>query len=146
MQQNPSPGRIPRPSEDAERSAQPCRGSTASTRNCRRISRGSGAHGHAQPDLARPLGDRDQHDVHNADAADDQRNQSPRTSSRLVISEVVDVSSALVISVMSRTVKSSGIVWPRMRWRSRSRSVICWMAAGIASAVRAAHHESDRRW
>ena len=32
--------------------------------------------GHAQPDLARSLGHRDQHDVHDPDAADDQRDQS----------------------------------------------------------------------
>jgi hypothetical protein len=33
------------------------------------------ADGHAQPDLAGALGDRDQHDVHDADAADDQRDR-----------------------------------------------------------------------
>src|SRR5216683_4870788 len=32
------------------------------------------AHGHAQADLPRALGDRNQHDVHDADPADDQRN------------------------------------------------------------------------
>ncbi len=36
--------------------------------------RGARADRHAQADLARALGDRDEHDVHDADAADDQRN------------------------------------------------------------------------
>ena len=36
---------------------------------------------HAHADLARPLGDRDQHDVHHADAADDQRDHRDRARS-----------------------------------------------------------------
>jgi hypothetical protein len=35
----------------------------------------AGADGHADADLARPLGDRDEHDVHDADAADEQRHR-----------------------------------------------------------------------
>ena len=35
----------------------------------------AGADGHAQADLAGALGDGDEHDVHDADAADDERNR-----------------------------------------------------------------------
>ena len=45
---------------------------SASIRNCRRMSR-PGADRLADPDLARPLGHRHQHDVHDPDAADEQR-------------------------------------------------------------------------
>src|SRR5439155_1600812 len=37
-----------------------------------------GADGHADADLAGPLGDADEHDVHDADAADDQRDAGDR--------------------------------------------------------------------
>ena len=57
-------------------------------------------------------------------------------SSRLVINRVVEVR-VLVISVMSRMVKSSGSPG-RMRWRSRRISVICSIAAGISSGLQAA--------
>ena len=43
---------------------------SASTRNCGRMSRGR-ADRHADADLPRPLGDRDEHDVHDPDAAHD---------------------------------------------------------------------------
>ena len=46
---------------------------TASTRNCVRMSRPRAPDRHAQADLARPLRHRDQHDVHDADAAHEQR-------------------------------------------------------------------------
>ena len=52
-------------------------------------------------------------------------------SSSFVISSVVELI-ALVISVMSRTVKSSGTLGCRW-WRSRSASVICSMADGISA-------------
>ena len=42
------------------------------------MSRAAGADGQADADLARPLGDRDEHDVHDADAADEQRNAGDR--------------------------------------------------------------------
>ena len=42
------------------------------------MSRRARADRHAQPDLARALGDRHQHDVHDADAADQQRDRGDR--------------------------------------------------------------------
>ena len=51
---------------------------TASTRNCRITSRAARADGQAQADLARPLGHRQQRDVHDADAADQQRHRGHR--------------------------------------------------------------------
>ena len=51
---------------------------TASTRNWPRMSRRARADRHAQADLARALGDRDQHDVHDADAADEERHRRDR--------------------------------------------------------------------
>ena len=45
---------------------------TASTRNCARDVRAGGADGEADADLARPLGHRHEHDVHDADAADEE--------------------------------------------------------------------------
>ncbi len=51
---------------------------TASTRNCISTWRGLGADGEADADLARPLGHRDQHDVHDADAADEQADAGDR--------------------------------------------------------------------
>ena len=54
--------------------APPARPSTeASSRNWRRMSDGLGAQGLAEADLPDPFGDRDQHDVHDPDAADQQR-------------------------------------------------------------------------
>ena len=38
----------------------------------------AGADGHADADLARPLGDRDEHDVHDPDAADEERDAGDR--------------------------------------------------------------------
>ena len=80
--------RLGRPAEPARRTrSEPVRpttmprpppsrqSTTASTRNCRRMSLGPGADGHPQADLAVPLGHRHEHDVHDADAADDQRDQ-----------------------------------------------------------------------
>ena len=49
---------------------------TASSRNCQQDVRGVGAERLADADLARPLGDRDEHDVHDADAGDDQRDDA----------------------------------------------------------------------
>ena len=46
---------------------------TASIRNCCMMSLLARADRHADADLAGPLGHRHQHDVHDADAADDQR-------------------------------------------------------------------------
>ena len=48
---------------------------TASTRNCEQDVAAARADRHAQADLARALGDRHQHDVHDADAADQQRHR-----------------------------------------------------------------------
>ena len=50
----------------------------ASDRNCARMSRLPRARRHAHADLARPLRDRDEHDVHDADAADEQRDAADR--------------------------------------------------------------------
>ena len=47
----------------------------ASTRNCSSTSTVARADRQAQADLARPLGHRHQHDVHDADAADEQRHR-----------------------------------------------------------------------
>ena len=47
---------------------------TASARNWSRISSTARADGEADADLAGALGDADEHDVHDADAADEQRN------------------------------------------------------------------------
>ena len=44
----------------------------ASTRNCRKTLLRARTDGHAQTDLARSLGDGNEHDVHDADAADEQ--------------------------------------------------------------------------
>ena len=52
--------------------------STASVRNCSRMSRRLRADGHPDADLAGPLGHRDEHDVHDADAADDERDRGDR--------------------------------------------------------------------
>ena len=46
---------------------------TASTRNCSMMSLAARADGHADADLAGAFGDRHEHDVHDADAADQQR-------------------------------------------------------------------------
>ena len=51
---------------------------TASTRNCSRMWRRLGADRHADADLARPLGHRHQQDVHDPDAADQQRDRRDR--------------------------------------------------------------------
>ena len=40
------------------------------------------ADGHADADLARPLGHRDEHDVHDPDAADEQRHRRDREQQR----------------------------------------------------------------
>ncbi len=49
---------------------------TASTRNCVEDVARLGSDGLAKADLARSLADGDEHDVHDADAADDQRDGS----------------------------------------------------------------------
>ena len=56
--------------------APPARLSTIdSTRNCSSTSTSRAPTAQAQPDLARPLGHRHEHDVHDADAADDERDR-----------------------------------------------------------------------
>ena len=50
----------------------------ASTRNCARMSRRSRAQRLADPDLARPLGDRHQHDVHDHHRAHDEPDRGQR--------------------------------------------------------------------
>ena len=94
----------------------------------------SGADGHAKPDFAGPLGHRDQHDVHDAHAADDQRDRATANSRSLIDFVVDDIMS--VISAMLRMSKSSS--WPsRKWWRSRNRAVIWSMASSIRSEERA---------
>ena len=51
---------------------------TASTRNCSMMSLAARADGHADADLAGAFGDRHEHDVHDADAADEQRDRRRR--------------------------------------------------------------------
>ena len=51
---------------------------TVSIRNCWVMSRALGAQGAADADLAGPLGDGREHDVHDADAADQQRDGGDR--------------------------------------------------------------------
>ncbi len=67
----------------------------------------AGADGQAQADLARPLGDRHQHDVHDADAADEQRHAGDAREQRRS-SSASPRSRTLAISSIVRTMKSSG--------------------------------------
>ena len=65
------------------------------------------ADGHADADFARPLGHAHEHDVHDADAADDERNARDRAEQRGHDPEVAVAVSA--ISSWVRTVKSSSL-------------------------------------
>ena len=69
---------------------------TASIRNCCWTSPFGGADGHADADLASAFGDRHQHDIHDADAADEQRNAGDRgqqygEQSRILVGQVSHV-------------------------------------------------------
>ena len=90
---------MPSDAADAPR-APPPRPGTA-----RRMSPRVGADGHADADLARPLGDAHQHDVHHADAADEQRHGGDRREQHR--ERVEDLSPASWrISACVRTAKS----------------------------------------
>ena len=102
------------------RSARPRTASTtASMRNCKRMSRRRRADRHADADLAGALGHRDQHDVHDADAADHAARSPPppraasamrlraRPGRVLHLGEVADL--------------EVGRAWPPRRWRWRRR-------------------------
>ena len=66
----------------------------------------AGADRHADADLARPLGDADEHDVHDADAADEQRDAGDATPADMVM--ILEVAVAMsAISCWVRTMKSS---------------------------------------
>ena len=82
----------------------------------------AGADGHADADFARALGDADEHDVHDADAADQQRNAGDAADSKVIVLELAVAISA--ISCWLRTVKSSSLP-ATMWWRWRSSSMIC---------------------
>ena len=66
------PSASPKPSSDADAAAQQAERNRLDEKLQQHIA-ALGAEGHAQSDLARPLGDRHEHDVHDADAADDER-------------------------------------------------------------------------
>jgi hypothetical protein len=74
----------------------------------------SGSHGSADSNFARPLGDRDEHDIHDADSTDDKDTAASAVSSGLTM-EVTDSEVC-----RSSTWGSSSKPFPG-RWRSRKR-------------------------
>ena len=99
-----------------------------------RMSRPLRADRHAQADLARALGDRHQHDVHDADAADEERHRRDRGEQDRR-APASDASCAASTSERLRTKKSSS--WfgcSRWRWRRSSR--ICCSALETSAPCR----------
>ena len=91
----------------------------------------AGADRHPQADLACPLGDRDEHDVHDADAADEQRNAGNRRQQRGHRAWPFP-SARPAISSSVRTMKSSGS--PRHDLvRTRSTSSIASATASTSA-------------
>src|SRR5262249_38771853 len=88
-----------------------------------------GADGHAQADLPRPLGDADQHDVHDANAANEQRDggdarQEQAQRPGALLARLRDLG-----QVPDRKSFSAGF-W--MWWRSRNKLSISACARGTA--------------
>ena len=91
------------------------------------------ADGHANADLAGALGYRNQHDIHDADTADKERDLAIEASSMVKTS---GWSARSAMSARLRTMKSSS--YPvRMRWRSRSSaSICCWRCSWLPARSR----------
>jgi hypothetical protein len=88
----------------------------------------------ADADLARALGDRHQHDVHDADAADEQGDADDRADDGGDAAE--DLRVDVEDLVLHQTRKSSALVGP-MWWRSRSRrlmSSLTWSTDSLLAA------------
>ena len=109
---------------------------SASTRNWGRMSRGSRADRHAHADLARPLGDRHEHDVHDPDAADE-RATPPRSPARSVV--IVRVPSCWALAISARLRIGEVVVAHRAAaGGGRASSAGIWCSARAVSAWLAA--------
>ena len=90
--------------------------------------------GHADADLARPLGDADEHDVHDADAADEQRHGGDAAEQHVVI--ILEVCVAICItSSCVRTVKSGSALLCRSRIRVVMSFCTCAMVSLLAACT-----------
>ena len=104
------------------------------------MSLAAGADGHADADLARPLGDRDQHDVHDADAADDAaRWRRWRTS--ISVSVPVTMPSMLAISVVFCTCEIERLARAEC---GAARSAVARFRARRRTSARRAGRDDDR--
>ena len=104
---------------------------TASIRNWIRMSLPWAPDRHPDADLAGPLGDRDEHDVHDPDPADDQRDAGDRAEEECHRPGVAVRRVGDLLLVADREVVVPALV----RWcRSRSRLAMSCSTAAIRSA------------